>query len=279
MVYSGLSLGGGLTPWVKRLMVLNAVVYMAQLGTQDQLTLYLAFVPSAVLVQPWTLLTYMFAHGGIMHLFFNMLALFFFGPPLEARWGSAEFIKYYVICGLGGAALSYAFAFNAPIIGASAAVYGVMLAFAMNWPDVPIYIWAIFPVPAKYLVAIFAVMSFLSMVNGGGGNIAHAAHLGGFAAGWLYLRMNRPGGLLNGVRKPDVRRRGLRVVPGEAEKSRPAPAPPPTAAQRRSTAAREEGLLDELDRVLDKISTEGIASLSPDERRMLDEVSRRYRQN
>lgn len=279
MAYSGLSLGGGLTPWVKRLMVLNGIVFLAQLGTNDVLTRYLAFVPFAVLQQPWTLLTYMFAHGGFMHLFFNMLALFFFGPPLEARWGSQEFIKYYLVCGLGGAALSYAFAPHSPIIGASAAVYGIMLAFAMNWPDVPIYIWAIFPVPAKYLVAIFAVMSFLSMVNGRGDNIAHAAHLGGFAAGWLYLRMNRPGGLLGRVRKADVRRRGLRVVPGDAEKGRPTPAPPPAAAPRRSAAIREEGLLDELDRVLDKISTDGIASLSPEERRLLDEVSRRYRQN
>jgi len=277
MAYSGLSLGGGLTPWVKRLMVLNGLVFLAQLGTQYQLTQYLAFVPLAVLRQPWTVVTYMFAHGGFMHLFFNMLALFFFGPPLEARWGSTEFIKYYIVCGLGGAALSYAFAPNAPIIGASAAVYGVMLAFAMNWPDVPIYIWAIFPIPAKWLVAIFAVMSFVSMLDGRGGNIAHAAHLGGFAAGWLYLKLGSPTAMLSGFKRK-TKRHGLRVVPGDAERSSQAP-PPPTPAQRRSIAMREEGLLDELDRVLDKISTDGIASLSPEERRLLDEVSRRYRQN
>jgi len=277
MAYSGFSLGAGLTPWVKRLMVLNGLVFLAQLGTNGSLTGYLAFVPSMVLVQPWTLVTYMFAHGGFMHIFFNMLALFFFGPPVEARWGSNEFIKYYFICGMGGAALSYLLAFNSPIIGASAAVFGVMLAFAMNWPDAPIYIWAIFPVPAKYLVGIFVVISFLSMINGSGGNIAHAAHLGGFAAGYLYLKLNRPGGVFAGMRR-HVKRRGLRVVRGNAEGGRVA-APPPTAAQRRSTALREEGLLDELDRVLDKISNQGIASLSPEERRLLDEVSRRYRQN
>jgi len=261
-------------------MVLNGLVFLGQLGTQGVLTHYLAFVPSAVLVQPWTLVSYMFVHGGFMHLFFNMLALFFFGPPLEARWGSAEFIKYYIICGLGGAALSYAFAFHSPIIGASAAVYGVMLAFAMNWPDAPIYIWAIFPVPAKYLVAIFAVMSFISMFGGGGGNIAHAAHLGGFAAGFLYLKLNRPGGVFAGVKR-NIKRRGLKVVPGETEKPRPPSrsTPAPGAAQRRSSVVREEGLLDELDRVLDKISTQGIASLTPEERRLLDEVSRRYRHN
>lgn len=277
MAYSGL-MSGGMTPWVKRLMIANGVVFLGQLATQGTLTGYLAFVPAAVLLQPWTLVTYMFAHGGFMHLFFNMLALYFFGPPLEVRWGSNEFIKYYLLCGLGGAALSYAFAFHSPIIGASAAVYGVMLAFAVNWPDVPIYIWAVFPVPAKYLVAVFALMSFFSMFGGGGSNIAHAAHLGGFAAGWIYLRMNRPGRGFSAVRR-EVRRRGLRVVRGQPDAAAPEPPPAAAGAPRRGGATREEGLLDELDRVLDKISTSGIASLTPEERRLLDEVSRRYRQN
>ena len=125
----------------------------------------------------------MFAHGGFWHIAMNMLALFFFGPPLEARWGSREFLKYYLICGLGGAVLSFVFAPQSPIIGASAAVYGIMLAFAMSWPDAPIYIYAIFPVKAKYLVGVMGMLSFFAMFQGGGDNIAHAAHLGGFAAG------------------------------------------------------------------------------------------------
>lgn len=277
--------GMGLTPWVKRLMIINGAVMLLQFVTGNgnpnlsPITHYLAFTPSHVLVQPWTLLTYMFVHGGFWHLLFNMLGLFFFGPPLEARWGSREFIKYYLICGLGGAALSFAFAFGSPIIGASGAVYGVMLAFAMNWPDMPIYIWGIFPVPAKYLVAIFAIMSFLSMLNPRGGNIAHAAHLGGFAAGFLYLKLDRPGGLFSGMKKGMTKRR-LHVVSGEKEERRTptASVSAPTNAQRRSIA-REEGLLDELDRVLDKISTQGMASLTADERKLLDDVSRRYRQN
>lgn len=275
MAYRG-SYGGmgfGLTPWVQRLLIANVVVFVLQLATQHQLTLQLQFVPAYVLLRPWTLLTYMFAHGSFMHLLFNMLGLFFFGPPLEARWGSREFLKYYLICGMGGAALSFAFAFNSPIIGASAAVYGIMLGFAMNWPDQPIYIWGIFPVPAKYLVMFLAVMAFLSM-RSPGDNIAHAAHLGGFAAGFLYLKLSAPGGMAGWRRKMAKRR--MHVVRTDEVERRPAP-PAATGAPRRT--AQEHIELDELDRVLDKISTEGMQSLTADERRLLDEVSRKYRQN
>lgn len=267
-------MGFGLTPWVQRLLIANGAVFVLQLATQHQLTEQLMFVPAYTLLRPWTILTYMFAHGDFMHLLFNMLGLFFFGPPLEARWGSREFLKYYLICGLGGAALSFAFAFNSPIIGASAAVYGIMLGFAMNWPDQPIYIWGIFPVPAKILVIIMAVMTFYSMMGTPGDNIAHAAHLGGFAVGFIYLKMHRPGGGLTDWRRK-LQKRRMRVVHTEPERG---PAPKAAAGATR-TAPAPDIKLDELDRILDKISTQGMQSLTSDERRMLDEVSRRYRQN
>jgi membrane associated rhomboid family serine protease len=276
MAYRGsFGMGSGLTPWVQRLLIINGGVFLLQMLTQDALTLYLAFVPSDILLRPWTLVTYMFAHGGFFHIFFNMLVLFFFGPPLESMWGSREFAKFYFVCGIGGAALSFLFAFHAPIIGASAAVYGVMLAFAMNWPDSQIYIWGILPVKAKFLVAFLAVFSIMSMAGGGGGNIAHAAHLGGFVAGFLYLKLNRPGGGLGGFRKMMTRRK-LRVVPNDsAPRPQVRTGPPPT--RRRTGSADEDKLLDELDRVLEKISTQGMGSLTAEERRLLDEVSRRYR--
>jgi membrane associated rhomboid family serine protease len=271
----GFGFGFGLTPWVQRLLIINAVVFVMQMLTSDVLTAYLAFVPGLVLVRPWTIVTYMFAHGDFFHLFFNMLVLFFFGPPLEARWGSREFMKFYFICGIGAAALSFVFAFNAPIIGASGAVYGVMLAFAMNWPDSQIYIWGILPVKAKFLVAVLAGISIMSMVGGGGGNIAHAAHLGGFVAAFLYLKLGGPAGPLGGFRRLMSRRR-MRVVPQE-EAPRPALRTGPPPAARRRASGEEEKLLDELDRVLEKISTQGMSSLTPQERRLLDEVSKRYR--
>jgi membrane associated rhomboid family serine protease len=272
-----LGFGFGLTPWVQRLIIANAAVFFIQ-NMSPQLTYHLAFVPSEVLLRPWTIIGYMFAHGGFWHLFWNMLGLFFFGPPLEARWGSREFLKFYFICGMGGAALSFLFAFNAPIIGASAAVYGVMLAFAMNWPDAPIYIWGILPVKSKYLVGVLAVFSVMSMMGTGrGDNIAHAAHLGGFVAAFLYLKFSTPGGPLGGFRKMMNRKR-VRVLPEEESRTAVVrTGPPPGSARRRGGGADEEKLLDELDRVLEKISTQGMSSLTAQERRLLDEVSRRYR--
>src|SRR4051794_19846937 len=118
--YSGTyNLGGyHLTPWVKRLLIANAAVFLVA-WRFPQLREYLAFAPEDVLSRPWTAVTYMFTHWAFFHVFFNMLALFFFGPPIEERWGSKEFIKYYFICGLGGAALSFVFAFNSAVVGAS----------------------------------------------------------------------------------------------------------------------------------------------------------------
>jgi membrane associated rhomboid family serine protease len=281
MAYRGniqFGFGFGLTPWVQRLIILNAGFFLLKYMVGPILDYYMAFVPTQILLRPWTIISYMFAHGNFWHLFWNMLGLFFFGPPLESRWGSREFLKFYFICGMGGAALSFVFASTSPIIGASAAVYGVMLAFAMNWPDAPIYIWGILPIKAKFLVGVLAVFSILSMVGGGGGNIAHAAHLGGFVAAFLYLKFSGSGGGFGGVRKMMNRQR-LRVVSTDAdEEQRPAARTgPPSGAARRRAVGEEDKLLDELDRVLEKISTEGMGSLTPQERKLLDEVSRRYR--
>lgn len=275
MAYRGsFSFGFGLTPWVKNLIIANVAVFIVDYMMQGRLGVYMAFVPGRVLYEPWTLITYMFAHGGFWHLFLNMIVLFFFGPPLEQRWGSSEFFKYYFICGLGGAALSFVFAPMSPIIGASAAVYGVMLAFALNWPDSPIYIWGILPVKAKYLVMFMAAVSIMSMFGSGrGDNIAHAAHLGGFAAGFVYLRLGSPGGGLGGLRRM-MNRRKLKVVSQQEPRAATGRTPPAT---RRRGSSEEEKLLDELDRVLEKISTQGMSSLTPQERKLLDEVSRRYR--
>lgn len=262
------SFGYALTPRVKQLLIANAAVHLL-LWVVPFLWPYLAFAPREVLTRPWTFVTYMFVHADLWHLLFNMLGLFFFGPPLEARWGSGEFLKYYLICGLGGAVLSLVFAPGAAIVGASGAVLGVMLAFALNWPDSPIYIWGIFPVKAKWLVAFIGFMSIMSAMGGARDGIAHLAHLGGLVAGLVYLKLDHGGSAFGGLRKRMTRSR-MRVVSGG----------PPGTPRRRSASKGtpdEERLLDEVDRVLDKISRQGMASLSPEERTLLDEVSRRKR--
>ena len=158
-----------LTPWVKRLLIANGAIFLLMWvsGSAGFFVEWFAFRPSRILTRPWGALTYMFLHAGFWHVFINMLMLFFFGMPLERRWGSREFIKYYLLCGLGGVALSFVFQ-SSSIIGASAAVYGLMAAFAMTWPDAPIYIWGIFPVKAKWLAAFLFVVSTLSAFGGGG---------------------------------------------------------------------------------------------------------------
>jgi membrane associated rhomboid family serine protease len=276
----GYSFGYGLTPWVKRLLIANVAVYLAMLAV-PAIGSWLAFVPADTLVRPWTLVTYMFVHGGFWHLFINMLILFFFGPPLEGLWGGREFIKFYLVAGLGGAALSYLFAFHAGVVGASAAIYGVMLAFAMNWPDMPIHIWGILPVKAKWLVAFMAAVSFLSIAGQSMGTapadgVAHFAHLGGFAAAFLYLKLDDQLTSRVDRLKEFVSRRRLDVMPGGGGEEAAAGA---AAKPRRRPRRSEDRVLDEVDRVLDKISESGLQSLSEDELRLLDEVSRKYRQN
>jgi len=264
-----------ITPWVKRLLIANVVVFLITTVNQDFFFRWFAFIPSRVLTQPWGAITYMFLHGGFMHLLLNMLVLFFFGPPLEARWGSREFIKFYLLCGLGGVGLSFVFAPSSWIVGASAAIYGLMLAFAMQWPEALIYVWGIFPVKAKWLVGVLFVVSLMSAVGDGGGNIAHFAHLGGIVTGFLYLRRHgSPSRGRSGARR-GVRVRRMAIVPRKEE-----PAGAESEEPRREEYARdEESILDEVDRILDKISAEGMTSLTNEERETLDHVSRRHRSN
>lgn len=268
--------GFRVTPVVKKLLIANVAMFFVTSVSAYAgwpLDAYLAFRPDQLFTQFWGAFTYMFVHGGIGHLLLNMLVLFFFGPPLEARWGGRELFRFYVIAGLGGVALSFILAPGDAIIGASAACYGLMLAFAMNWPKAPIYIYAIFPVQARWLVAFLFAMDLWYGFNGAEG-VAHFAHVGGVVAAFLYLKADwRPGHM--------ARRAGQRIRP----KPRKLVVVPPKERSRGAGVAGgvserdERKILDEVDRVLDKISAEGIASLTPEERRLLDEVSRRQRTN
>jgi len=140
------------TPWVLRLIIANIAVYFLE-RTGTGIANVLAFVPSDALLRPWTLVTYMFVHASTTHILFNMLSLYFFGPRVEERLGSRRFIILYFLSGISGAILSMIFAPYAPIVGASGAVFGIMLAFAKFWPTAEIYIMGILPIQAR--VAVF----------------------------------------------------------------------------------------------------------------------------
>lgn len=282
-----------LTPVVKRLLIANTAVFLllALAGSTGArfATEWLAFQPDRILTRPWGLVTYMFVHADIWHLLVNMLVLFFFGPALEARWGGVEFGRFYFVAGLGGVALSFLLA-PSGLVGASAACYGVMLAFAMNWPDSPIYVWGIFPIKAKWLVAFLGVMALFGALGASGDGVAHLAHLGGLGAGFLYLKADwRTTRAFDRLRRPSNRSpRRLAIVPRDEDdeveatggaRRRRAERDAPAKRAPVAESADERRLLDEVDRVLDKISAEGMASLTPDERKLLDEVSKRRRLN
>ena len=177
-----------MTPWVKRLLLTNIAVFLATgFIVPGNLVNQLVLVPALLPIRPWTVITYQFLHAGFLHLLFNMVALYFFGPRLEARVGGKHFLLLYLLSGAGGAVLSLLTP-QAFIVGASGAVFGVLLGFARYWPRERIYIYALIPIEARVLVIFMAILSLWSGISGGG-NIAHCAHLGGFMGGWMYLKL------------------------------------------------------------------------------------------
>lgn len=248
-----------MTPWIKRLIFLNIVVYLLEMqfhGLADALALSR---PSLVLA-PWTLVTYMFTHGGFDHILWNMLGLFFLGPRVEARLGGPRFLGLYFTGGLVGGLMSIAIAPN-PIIGASAAIFAVYLAYAMFWPRDRLLIWGVIPVPAMVLVAILTVVS---IVGGTGyGNfepgVAHWGHLGGFVGGYVYLVVLR--------HRTGSERFRARAVP-----STPAPRDPGVVDRWRSIdpANLHPVNREELAKILAKLDALGPGSLSSDDRAFLD---------
>lgn len=175
------------------LMVINGICFLIGL-LWTPLPRLMALVPLEVLARGrwWQLFTYMFAHASFSHLFFNMLALFFFGIAVERVMGSREFLLFYLVCGLGAGLFSligYILSGNVAIylLGASGAVYAVMLAFATYFPHANIYVMGLIPVRAPLLVLIFTAIALFSQLSGRGGAVAHLTHLAGFIFAFFYL--------------------------------------------------------------------------------------------
>ena len=252
-----------MTPWVSRLIATNVAVFALGVFLPD-MWLTLALRPRLVLHQPWTPITYMFVHAGPWHIFFNMLSLYFFGPRVEQRLGSERFIVLYLLSGLGGAVLSFLTP-TAAIVGASGATFGVFLAFAMFWPHDRILIWGVIPVEARVLVLLTTLYSLWGGTGSVGGSVAHWAHLGGYAAAYLYLRWADA--------RSERRQFKKRVDDATFGKRSPivSTAPPDFDAIKR------DGLhpltLEELDRLRAKVAAEGASALTPDERAFLHRMT------
>jgi membrane associated rhomboid family serine protease len=192
---------GPISPAVKWIIIANIVMYVATLIYQP-IIIYLGLIPRRVVTEGWIwqVGTYMFLHGGPVHILFNMLGVWMFGTELERLWGTKFFSRFYAITGIGAGLTVVAVGllpfeatqstYASPTIGASGALYGLLMAFAMYYPERPILMFLLFPVPAKYFVMILGALAFLA---GPGGEISNAAHLGGLVFGYLYLRGGRGG--------------------------------------------------------------------------------------
>jgi membrane associated rhomboid family serine protease len=266
-----------LTPWVKRLIAANLIVFVVSVYFLPGLSRILAFYPSWAIIarMPWTFVTYMFEHGSWTHILFNMISLGFFGPRVEAQMGGRRFITMYFIAGLSGALLSLALKSIAPypIVGASGAIFGVMLVYATLWPHEKVYIWGALPVEARWLVVGYTVISIFGGFGGlgsFGAGTAHFAHLGGFVGAFLYLRfVDYRSPLRTYQRKLDSATYGKRGwgLSGDSEEI--------ARWEAISRAGLHSMNVEELDRVIAKAKKSGVRSLTPDERAFLHRMSLR----
>lgn len=292
-----------LTRGVQALVAANVAILFLQWTVVSDADLFatLGFRDANLPRTLWSALTYSFAHYGFWHLAVNMFALLTFGPRLESVMGTRAFTLYYLWCGLGGAVAHLLFIRTGVLIGASAAVLGVLYGYAQHWPDDEIALFGLVPVRAWTMVVVLAVATLAIGVTAaselGADRTLYLAHVGGVAFGWLYLR-TPPAASIERLRQrispaPDYqdeappraiprtlpRQRTQRDEADEIVARSKAIAAQHPAARAVVTPVRTSGEVraSELDRVLDKISAGGLESLTPDERAQLDAMAKRLR--
>jgi membrane associated rhomboid family serine protease len=295
-----------LTPGVRALIAISAAMLFLQWTVVSDADVFavLGFQDGSLQRTLWSGLTYMFVHYGVLHLVLNMYALLVFGPRLEAAMGTRSFVLYFLWCGLGGAAFHLLFVRTGMLLGASAAVFGVMFAYCQQWAREEVALFGTVPMRVWTLVVLLVTMIVgVGMIGAaqpiaGGEELAPLAYAGGLAFGWLYFR-TPPATSLDRLRQrispapdypDDVPPRAIpRTLPRTRSprdevdeivaKSKAVAAQKRPSARAVVTPVRSalEAQAAELDRVLDKISSTGLESLSVDERAVLDDMARRLR--
>ena len=271
-------LGGPVTPVVKKLMIINGAVFILQQfaglfspGYVESI-FGLSHAGLAYSFMVWQPFTYMFLHGGWLHIIFNLIALWMFAGEVENILGEKRFLKFYLLSGLGaGIFISlmnfYIFSNHgvSPVtIGASGAVYAILLAYGITWPNREVLLYFILPVKIKYLLLVFGLMEFfgtLSTAAGTGGGISHIGHLGGLICGFFLFRSMRSGGFSGSTGKSSIlsdleKKRRLKKKQDEI-----------------NTRIKAKKIIDSS---LEKIAKSGMSSLSPDEKKQLERARRHF---
>jgi membrane associated rhomboid family serine protease len=266
---------------------LTPVLFRDQAGQLIQLSFY-----------PWQLITYMFLHGGFFHLLLNMFALWMFGAELENIWGQKRFLTYYMMCGIGAGLcnlfLAPLFSSVGPTVGASGAIYGILVAFGYLFPDRNIYIYGLIPVRAKYLVIFYMLIEVFSLAGGTDSGIAHMAHLGGGVIGLIYLMIYYKGSAnklfssSNPLRNKfssfsaSGKREKISLVNKDTlnkqEKVSDAKYEEIEYTDYKKQIENQEKLAQEkIDAILDKLSAGGYQNLTPEEKKILFQESKKLR--
>ncbi|MEE9162786.1 MAG: rhomboid family intramembrane serine protease [Candidatus Neomarinimicrobiota bacterium] len=262
---------------IKRLVLINAAIwltlYLLYLTSgppavpfalfHERLFSLLGLVPKLVWSRfmVWQPFTYMFLHAGFWHVAMNMFVLWMFGSVLEREWGGAAFLRYYFLTGAGAGLVTVLFGLNStiPVVGASGAVYGVLLAYGLAYPDRELLIFPfMIPVKAKYFVGFMAVMAFLLSIQPGGSTVAHLTHLSGMVIGWFYLRTGWRSTWFRLAQRVTNLQQERRIRHDFRE------------------AQEDEQLRRQVDQILDKISTSGYASLTEEDQDILYRASVRF---
>jgi len=283
-------------PVLKNLLIINGIVFLFQMisgnlvingiPVEEVVYKWLALNPivgNSFNFQIWQLITYQFLHGSFSHILFNMFALWMFGVEIENLWGSKTFLIFYLSCGVIAGIfhllLSPLLGLGAAYtIGASGAIYGVLIAFAMLFPDRLIYIYFLIPVKAKYLIGFMIIIEFLA-VDSAGSNVAHLAHLGGALAGFLYvLYRRRPSTFPNmfGSNPRGTRASNLFSKSGNLFSKKESRIQNAKFYEINDEEAKEnEASQEVIDAILDKISKSGYQNLTEKEKKILFEVSKK----
>ena len=282
-------------PVLKNLLIINGAVFFLMMvlrnvsvdGTPGYAILmrHFALMPLGQGFEPWQLITYQFLHGGFSHILFNMFALWMFGMEIEQTMGSRKFLIFYLASGVGGGLAQLFIAplvtgLAGPTVGASAAIFGVLIAFGLLFPDRYIIIYLLIPVKAKYLIAIMLFLNLYAI--GDGSNVAYLAHIAGGLTGFLFMVFDKNihfdmKNLFRSKKRPKVDPFGGSLYPGDNDERDMYTSPNPGVQDAKFYDIKDTDEITQadIDAILDKISRDGYKNLSEREKKILFEVSKR----